>query len=116
MTTSSDEYDTGGAGGAGSDRESAWLRALPSRKRGREVWLGLFVILAVLATMTALFTLTDPSLFRGRYETNVQVPEASGIRRGDPVQMRGVNIGRVKAFQIRDRSVIIRLEIEGEYP
>lgn len=97
-------------------RETAWVDALPSPPRGREVWLGLFVVAAVLATLTALFTLTDASMFRGRYETQTRVDEASGIRRGDPVQMRGVNIGRVKGFLIEGDGVLVRLEIEGEYP
>jgi phospholipid/cholesterol/gamma-HCH transport system substrate-binding protein len=99
-----------------ADRDAEWLESLPARKRGREAWVGLFVVAAVLATLTALFTLTDASLFRGRYETLVRVDQASGIRRGDPVQLRGVNIGRVKNFIIEDDGVLVRLEIEGEYP
>ncbi len=99
-----------------TERETEWLESLPTRKRGREAWVGLFVVAAILATLTALFTLTDASLFRGRYETLVRVDQASGIRRGDPVQLRGVNIGRVKNFTIEDDGVLIRLEIEGEYP
>lgn len=110
----------GGAAGAETEppaeRESEWMEALPAPRRGREVWVGVFVVAAVLATLTALFTLTDAGMFRGRYETQVRVAEASGIRRGDPVQMRGVNIGRVKAFQMDGSGVLVRLEIEGEYP
>ncbi len=102
--------------GSAAGRETEWMDALPSRKRGREAWVGLFVVAAVLATLTALFTLTDASLFRGRYVTLVRVDQANGIRRGDPVQLRGVNIGRVKSFIIDDGGVLVRLEIEGEYP
>ncbi|PYQ18996.1 MAG: hypothetical protein DMF81_23270 [Acidobacteria bacterium] len=43
------------------------------------------------------------------------MPDAGGIRRGDPVQMRGVNIGRVQRFRISHDQVGVRLEIEGEY-
>ncbi len=43
------------------------------------------------------------------------VPNAGGIRRGDPVQMLGVNIGRVQRFKIDKSGVAIRLELEGEY-
>jgi phospholipid/cholesterol/gamma-HCH transport system substrate-binding protein len=63
----------------------------------------------------ALFTLTDAALFRGRYIISTVVPDAAGIRRGDPVQMRGVNIGRVMGFRIVAQGVEIRLELEGEY-
>jgi len=88
----------------------------PSRSRDRELWVGVFVILGVVASLTALYTLTDAALFRGRYIIQTVVPDAGGIRRGDPVQMRGVNIGRVASFRIISAGVEIDLEIEGRYP
>jgi phospholipid/cholesterol/gamma-HCH transport system substrate-binding protein len=88
----------------------------PQRGRDREVWVGLFVLVAIAVGVTLLFTLTDAAMFRGRYIISTLVPDAGGIRRGDPVQMRGVNVGRVLRFQIAQQGVTIRLEIEGEYP
>ena len=86
-----------------------------SPARQREVWVGLFVVAGVVAAWFALATLTEPALFRGRYIVTTAVPNAVGIRRGDAVQMRGVNIGRVIGFGIQERGVQLRLEIEGEY-
>ena len=89
----------------------------PARGRHREVWVGLFVIAGLAATLVTLAVMTDAALFRGRYIISTQVPNASGIRKGDPVQMRGVNIGRIMGFTIsKEQGVLIRLEIEGEYP
>jgi phospholipid/cholesterol/gamma-HCH transport system substrate-binding protein len=88
----------------------------PSRGRHREVWVGLFVVAGVLATVIILAVMTDAALFRGRYIINTTVPNASGIRKGDPVLMRGVNIGRILSFTIQQQQVQMRLEIEGEYP
>jgi phospholipid/cholesterol/gamma-HCH transport system substrate-binding protein len=88
----------------------------PSRGRHREVWVGLFVVAGVLATVVILAVMTDAALFRGRYIINTTVPNASGIRKGDPVLMRGVNIGRILSFTIQQQQVQMRLEIEGEYP
>jgi len=85
------------------------------RGQSREAWVGLFVILGVAAVLITLFTLTDAATFRGRYVVTTVVPDAGGIRRGDPVQMRGVNIGRVQAFHISEAGVAVRFEIEGEY-
>jgi phospholipid/cholesterol/gamma-HCH transport system substrate-binding protein len=86
-----------------------------SRGRNHELWVGLFVILGVVLTMTLLFTLTDAAMFRGRYIVTTHLANAGGIRKGDPVQMRGVNIGRVQRFSISNADVALRLEIEGEY-
>ena len=65
--------------------------------------------------MITLGILTDAALFRGRYEVLTELPSAGGIRKGDPVQMRGVNIGRIIGFRIQQQGVEVRLEIEGEY-
>jgi len=85
------------------------------RKRDREMWVGVFVIVGILATLAVLFVMTDAATFRGRYIITTFVPNAGGIRRGDPVQMRGVNIGRVQRFRMAPEGVAIRMEIEGEY-
>lgn len=103
---------------AGRDQgpgRDALLATVPTRSRRSEVWTGVFVIAGVLAALIALFTLTDAATFRGRYIVTTVVPDAGGIRRGDPVQMRGVNIGRVQRFDMVPEGVAIRLELEGEY-
>lgn len=87
----------------------------PSRGRDRELFVGLLVIGGIAAILITLFTFTNAALFRGRYIVNSNLPNAGGIRKGDPVQMRGVNIGRVLRFFIHKEDVTLRLEIEGEY-
>ncbi len=86
-----------------------------TRGRYREAWVGLFVILGSLSGLITLFTLTSPSLFRGRYVVTTIVKDAGGIRKGDPAVLRGVNIGRVQSFNIQRDGVAIKLEIEGQY-
>ena len=88
----------------------------PSRGKHREVWVGLFVVAGLAAIVVTLGVMTDAAMFRGRYIITTSVPNASGIRKGDPVQMHGVNIGRIMGFTIGASGVDIRLEIEGEYP
>ena len=86
------------------------------RRRRREVWVGLFVVAGLAGMLIVLATMTDAALFRGRYIVSTIVPDAAGIRKGDPIQMRGVNIGRINGFTIAQEEVEVRLEIEGEYP
>jgi phospholipid/cholesterol/gamma-HCH transport system substrate-binding protein len=99
----------------GSAAEDQLLAAVPPRSARRELWVGLFVILGLVSGLVALFTLTDAATFRGRYYVTTIVPDAGGLRRGDPVQLRGVNVGRVRRFEIVPEGVAIRLELEGEY-
>ena len=90
--------------------------AAPQDGRRRELRVGIFVLIGILGAMTVLFLLTDPATLRGRYLLVTRVEDAGGIRRGDPVLMRGVNVGRVHAFSMtREGRVDITLEIEGEW-
>jgi phospholipid/cholesterol/gamma-HCH transport system substrate-binding protein len=87
----------------------------PPRGKYREAWVGLFVVVGITAAVILLAVMTDAAFFRGRYIVTTTVPNAGGIRKGDPVLMRGVNIGRIIGFGIRQNEVDMRLEIEGEY-
>jgi phospholipid/cholesterol/gamma-HCH transport system substrate-binding protein len=100
---------------AREDEEAELPSAPPSRGRDQAIWVGFFLVVGIIAIFAALFILTDAALFRGRYVVSTVVKDAGGIRRGDPVQMLGVNIGRVQRFRIAKENVEIRLELEGEY-
>lgn len=92
------------------------LRAAPRPTARREIRVGLFVLVGAVMVVIALFTLTDVTAMRNRYMVTTTVPDASGIRRGDPVQMLGVNIGRVRGFDIGPNGVAVRLELQRQYP
>ncbi len=94
---------------------SDWSYAVPAQPGHREAAVGLFVLLGIAAILLVLFTLTDASYLRGRYVVSTQVPNAAGLRNGDPVQMRGVNIGRVREFRMVPGGVQVVLELDGEY-
>lgn len=95
--------------------EQDLLALVPKRSFTREMRVGVFFIFGVLAFFAALFTLTDVGTFRGRYYLQTVVADAGGMRRGDPVQMRGVNIGRVSKFGMTGQGVNVTLEIENQY-
>ncbi|MDE2804065.1 MAG: MlaD family protein [Gemmatimonadota bacterium] len=93
------------------------LRAVPPTPGARQFRVGVFVILGIAAFFTVLFLMTSPGTFRGRYMVTTHVEDAQGIRRGDPVRMRGINIGRVHAFELAPAGgVVITLEVEGDWP
>ena len=82
----------------------------------RHFWIGVFVLLGLVSFIVVLFLLTDPAMFRGRYMVVTSLQDAGGVRKGDPIQMRGVNIGRVHRFEMTpDGRVTITMEIEGEW-
>lgn len=89
--------------------------SVAAERRRHEIRVGAFVIAGVILAFILVFSITDPALLRGRYHLTLKVPNAQGLRGGDTVQMRGVNIGRVRGFWIEKQSVSIDLEIEGGY-
>ncbi len=91
------------------------LRAVPPTAKLREFRVGVFVILGIAGFFTFLFMMTDPGTFRGRYNVLTRVDNAQGVRNGDPVRIRGINIGRVLRSQLDGEGVLITLEIEGEW-
>lgn len=95
--------------------EEDLLRAVPRGSSRGEFKVGAFVLVGLGALLVTLFLLTDPSTFRGRYRLVATVQEAGGIRRGDPVQMKGVNIGRVLDFALVPEGVALTLELEGRW-
>lgn len=96
-----------------SDQEV--MRAVPPTARSRQLRVGVFVILGIAGFFTVLFLMTSPATFRGRYMLITRVADAQGIRKGDPVQMRGINVGRIHQFDMDEDSVLITLEIEGRW-
>ncbi len=86
-----------------------------TRGRNQDVWVGAFVLLGVALLVTGFFILTSPAMLRGRYFITAKVSDAGGIRKGDPIEMRGVVVGRISDFRIQPDGVAVRLEIEGQY-
>jgi phospholipid/cholesterol/gamma-HCH transport system substrate-binding protein len=91
------------------------LHAAPVRRARRELLVGVFVLVSLAVVVGALFALTDASMFHRRYLLTSIVADASGLRNGDPVRMRGVNIGRVRRFDMVAEGVAIRLEIDRRF-
>lgn len=97
-----------------TDEELA--KTAPKSTGGKDVSIGIFVVTGLLAFVFILFLLTDPATMRGRYMLVTTVADAGGVRRGDPVQMRGVIIGRINNFEMMaDGRVAVRMELEGEW-
>lgn len=96
------------------ERELA--RAVPRDTGARHIRVGVFVVLGLVSFLTVLFLMTDPAGFRGRYNLVTELADAGGVRRGDPVQMRGVIIGRVAGFEMTpSERVALTLELYDEW-
>jgi phospholipid/cholesterol/gamma-HCH transport system substrate-binding protein len=90
--------------------------ALPRESGANLTRVGAFVFFGLLSFVIVLFWMTDPATFRGRYKVVTTVGDAGGVRSGDPVQMYGLNLGRVRDLEITSPGTVhITLEIEGRW-
>ena len=103
-------------GGRRRPTDEEILREVPAGSGRKEVRVGIFVLLGLVSFIAVLFLLTDPATLRGRYMLVTEVDDAGGVRRGDPIQMRGVNVGRVHDFEMEsNQRVAIAMEMDGQW-
>ena len=92
------------------------MAALPQEGAAKNARVGVFVLVGLISFVVVLFWMTDPATFRGRYKVVTTVSDAGGVRSGDPIQMYGLNLGRVHDFEIAGPGrVHITMEIEGRW-
>jgi phospholipid/cholesterol/gamma-HCH transport system substrate-binding protein len=92
------------------------MAAVPQEGGAKNARVGAFVLMGLISFVVVLFWMTDPATFRGRYKIVTTVSDAGGVRAGDPVQMYGLNLGRVQDFEITEPGrVHITMEIEGRW-
>jgi len=73
--------------------------------------LGAITIVLMLVMMAATFNLSKFPGFRGTSYTAV-FADASGLHKGNMVQVGGIRVGRVQDVSLEDSTVIVRFEVD----
>lgn len=81
-----------------------------------ELKVGAAIIIAAIAAVVGVRFLQDLPLFGDSYSVYAQFEEAGGLVPGNPVQMKGVNVGTVDNVELdqSDQVVRVRLRIEND--
>jgi phospholipid/cholesterol/gamma-HCH transport system substrate-binding protein len=86
--------------------------------RGRDTMVvAAFAVIAAIAFTLLFMYMTNRALSLSQSDLYVQIPSAEGLRKGDPVFFRGVDVGKVKKliFQ-QDGSVLLKVRITERIP
>jgi len=75
-----------------------------------ETRLGLFVALAFLAAIIVFEMIGGLGIFRG-YELHARFNNAQELKKGDPIRMAGVDIGRVEDIRLADNKVDVVMKV-----
>ncbi len=83
----------------------------------QEVSVGLLVIVAVAGFFAGLMWLTGRSFRASQIEIPVQFRDVGNLNVGDPVQISGVNVGRVARRDLQgEGAVLVTLEVSQRFP
>ena len=82
------------------------------REASVEKIVGVFVFLILIALVFSTIVLSEDDLFRKSYDYEVHFSEIGGLREGDNVFLRGMNVGRVRQAELQngDVAVFIRMD------
>ncbi len=77
-----------------------------------EILVGLFMFTVLIALGVFTIVLSRENLLRDAYKYEFVFSEVSGLREGDNVYLRGMNVGRVKQTTLEDRRVHVYVTLD----
>ncbi|MFB6279878.1 MAG: MlaD family protein [Salinibacter sp.] len=77
-----------------------------------ELKVGVAIILAVVAAVLGVRFFQDLSLFGNSYQVYAEFEEAGGLVSGNPVRMKGVNIGTVGSVRLDQETQTVRARLQ----
>jgi phospholipid/cholesterol/gamma-HCH transport system substrate-binding protein len=82
------------------------------KTRNIEIKVGIFVVIGIIVLLLGYFWLQQMSIKKSGYNITIHFDDASGLKRGDPVQVRGVDKGRVLSIELKEGFVEVRCYID----
>lgn len=84
-------------------------------KNTLETRLGIFFALALVVAVIILTMIGSVDLFHTTYRVYGLFKNAQELKKGDPVKMAGVEIGRVDDLQLENGQARVTMKIQGQY-
>ncbi len=93
---------------------------MPRSARGREWKVGLVILLAVVLFAVGILLIGQESnLFRRKNHYLIYFSAVGGLNEGNPVQLDGVNVGRVRSIvlptEARSSQIEVEIEVDRRY-
>ena len=84
-------------------------------KNTLEVRLGIFFALALIVAIIILEMVGAADFFKKGYIVHASFKNVQELKKGDPVKMAGVEVGRVDDIRLVDAQARVSMKIEGKY-
>lgn len=82
--------------------------------RSTALKLGAFTIFTIIVTFWLASVIGKLSPFTNTYPIKAEFTDATGVLRGDPVKIAGVEIGKVTGFEVDEGTATIDMEIQED--
>lgn len=73
-----------------------------------------FTLFTIFITFWLASLIGGLSLFKDTYQVHAVFSDATGILKGDPVKIAGVDVGKVVGFRVQDGTAILEMEIDKD--
>src|SRR5262245_7078106 len=84
-------------------------------KNTLETRLGIFFALALVVAVLVLEMVGAADFFKGGYTISASFRTALELKKGDPVKIAGVEIGRVEDLRLEGGRALVRMKIQRKY-
>jgi phospholipid/cholesterol/gamma-HCH transport system substrate-binding protein len=86
------------------------------KKYSLEMYVGVFVIAGLIAVAILAVRLGDLALFRSSYTLYAPFTSVAGLRQGSPVQVYGIEVGRVTSMRLdpERQEAVVELDINAD--
>lgn len=82
------------------------------REISTEILVGLFMFIVLIALSIFTIVLSSESIFNPTHSYEFVFREVNGLREGDNVYLRGMNIGRVKQTSLEERHIRVYVSLD----
>ncbi len=84
-----------------------------SARSRQEIQVGVVVILALVVLVAGLLFLQNVRIRQQTQLVRVHFSSVGGLGTGDPVQVRGIPLGKVSEIQLLDKGVLVSCQVDG---
>lgn len=84
-------------------------------KWGNEAKIGLMIFVSIVLLVVGIMALGNYRFLRRGYTVTVMLDNVRGLRKGDPVTLLGMEIGKTQEISLRDNQVAVTVRIEHKF-
>jgi phospholipid/cholesterol/gamma-HCH transport system substrate-binding protein len=84
------------------------------KTRSMEISIGIALFIASIVLVVGLVWLSEQTVGWNNYELHIALPRAEGLKRGDPITVVGIKIGKVEEILFRNNRAEVKVYLQSD--